>query len=297
MKSKLLLLVVGLALAVPHQSHAQASKALKWVFTLVTGAAAAESFARADEAHSVYKQKDSVIQNLKAQGIDPTDGAIYSLYFSLNGDVSSVMWADTFSKPDIFAVVQIEGQGTFLIPDIQQDYSGQPILENVIAKNATPGARILVHILDDDCLSNTIWNQILQSRIDYRVTSENWIKRFILFHGIQATTFARLNFETSGSLRLLDRNMVIDKPDYIATAEFTAPSSPDGRWLANGILHDSKNREVGKLQFAQIWRADPQLIQEAAKSHSRGIFWGVFGGVALLVGVVALFSKSQKAAT
>jgi hypothetical protein len=171
-----------------------------------------------------------------------------------------------------------------LIPDIQQDYSGQPILENVIAKNATPGARILVHILDDDCLSNEIWNKILQSRIDYRITSE-----------IQATTFARLNVETSGSLRLLDRNMVIDAPDYIATAEFTAPSSPDGRWLANGVLHDSQNREVGKLQFAQIWRADPQLVQEAAKSHSRGIFWGVFGGVALLVGGVALFSKSQKA--
>ena len=283
MKSKLLLLVVGLALAVPHQSHAQASKALKWVFTLVTGAAAAESFARADEAHSVYKQKDSVIQNLKAQGIDPTDGAIYSLYFSLSGDVSSVMWADIFSKPDIFAVVQIEGQGTFLIPDIQQDYGGQPILENVVAKNATPGARILVHILDDDCLSNEIWNKILQSRIDYRVTTD-----------IQATTFARVNVETSGSLRLLDRNMVIDPPDYIATAEFTAPSSPDGRWLANGILHDSQNREVGKLQFAQLWRADPQLVQEAAKSHSRGVFWGVFGGVALLVGVVALFSKSQK---
>jgi len=283
MKSKLLLLVVGLALAVPHQSHAQASKALKWVFTLVTGAAAAESFARADEAHSVYKQKDSVIQNLKAQGIDPTDGAIYSLYFSLNGDVSSVMWADIFSKPDIFAVVQIEGQGTFLVPDIHNEYAGQPILENIVAKNATPGARILVHILDDDSLSDAIWNSILQSRVSYRVTSE-----------ISCTTFARVNVEASGQIRLLDRNMVIDAPDYIATAEFTAPSSPDGRWLANGILRDSENRDVGKLQFAQIWRADPQLVQEAAQSHSRGIFWGVFGGVALLVGVTALFSKNQK---
>lgn len=281
MRSKLLLMILGLALTLPQQSHAQASKALKAVIGLGIGAAAAKSFERADEASSVYKNKDSVAQNLKTQGIDPTDGAIYSLYFSLNGDVSSVMWADIFSKPDVFAVVQIEGQGTFLIPNIQQDYGGQPVLETVIAKHATPGARILVQLRDDDCLSNAIWNQILQSRTDIHVTSE-----------ILATKFARVNVEASGSLRLLDRDMVIDAPDYIATAEFTAPSSPDGRWLANGVLRDSQNHEVGKLQFAQIWRADPQLVQEAAKAHSGAIFWGVLGGVVILV--AGWFLKSQK---
>lgn len=285
MKFKLLLVVLVLVLSVPHESHASKGQALKWVVTLVTGAGAAESFARADEARSVYTQKDSVVQNLKAQGIDPTDGAIFSLYFSLNGDVSSVMWADVFSKPDIFAIVQIEGQGTFLIRDIHNDYGGQPILNNVIAKNAAPGARILVHILDDDNLSDTIWNQILQSRVSYRVTSQ-----------IACTTFARVNVEASGGIRLLDRNVIIDAPEYIATAEFRVPSSPDGRWVANGVLRDTQNREVGKLQFGQIWRADPQLIPAAAQSHSRAIFWWVFGGVALLVAVSVLFSKSEKPA-
>ncbi len=286
MKSNILLIALGLALALPCESHAQKGQALKWVFTLFTGAGAAESFARADGARSVHKQKDSVVQNLKAQGIDATDGAIFSLYFSLNGDVSSVMWADIFSKPDIFAIVQIEGQGTFLIRDIHNDYGGQPILNSVIAKNALPGARILVHILDDDNLSDTIWNQILQSRVNYRVTTE-----------ISCTTFARANIETSGGIRLLDRNMVIDAPDYIATAEFRAPNSQDGRWLAHGVLRDAQNREVGKLQFGQIWRADPQLVPQVAESRSRWIFWAVFGGVALLVGLTALFSKTQRNST
>ena len=65
MKSKLVLIILGLVLAIPHEVHAIKvdPKALKCVFTLVVGAASAECLSRADQAHSVYKAKGSIIQN------------------------------------------------------------------------------------------------------------------------------------------------------------------------------------------------------------------------------------------
>lgn len=285
MNMKTLAFVLAALLVAPPFAHAGKEQALKVFITLLTGAGAAKAMEKADEAHAVYQQKDAVIQNLKSQGIDPTDGAIYSLYFSLNGDASSVYWADTLNKPDIYAVVQIEGDGTFLIPAIQNEYAGQALMNNLIHKHVSAGRRVLVHILDDDSFSDTVWNSILQSTIEYRATAE-----------VSCRQFAGANVEASGKIRLLDRNMQLDAPDYIASAEFSTPSSADGRWLANGTLYDSQKRQVGKLQFAQIWRADPTLIPSAAQAHSRSVFWYVLGGVGLLVAVVVLFSRNQKAA-
>ena len=161
--SLLLAAILALPLSASAQKARVQGQALKWIFTLVTGAAAAKAAGNADQAHAVFVQKDAIATKLKSQGLDTTDGAIYSLYFTLNGDVSSVMWADIFSKPDIFVVVQIEGDGTYIIPDIHNEYAGQPIIENLFRKAIPAGRKILVHILDDDSVSDDIWNNILQT--------------------------------------------------------------------------------------------------------------------------------------
>jgi len=282
MKAKILFTLIVISLIFVQKSNAQnAEKVLKAVMKLIVGAGAAESFKRADVANSVYKDKDAIFQSLKSQGLDPINGAIYSIYFDMNNDASSLYWADLFSRPDIFAKVQIEGQGSYLVPNIYQNYSGQPILEIILTKKIKPGSRIIVHICDDDSLSNTIWNQILQSRIDYKVTST-----------ISCYSMVRIDSQGSGSIRLLDHHAVIDAPDFIASAEFSAPDSQGERWVADGKLIDSSNRNVGSLQFAQFWMADPQLAQEIAKAHSEWIFWVVFGGVLLCVFISIFFYKN-----
>ena len=68
----------------PTELLAAPNNIVKLAITLVTGSAAAASAANASEAKAVYQEKDAVVEKLKAQGIDPTDGAIYSAYFQLH---------------------------------------------------------------------------------------------------------------------------------------------------------------------------------------------------------------------
>ncbi|MFN2542602.1 MAG: hypothetical protein ABR514_10620, partial [Chthoniobacterales bacterium] len=150
----LTLLLTTLIIQAP-EARAQSAKAAKAIITLLTGAAAAEAVSQTVGAKIDYDEARDALQK---QGINTNEMAIYSLYFTLNGDVSSMMWADIFNKPDVFAIVSIEGQGNFLIPETYEEYSGQPILLNVIAKRARPGQRIVVNIYDDDSWSNRVWN-------------------------------------------------------------------------------------------------------------------------------------------
>jgi hypothetical protein len=288
MKTITALVVALLALSQFAEAQGGKSQALKWVFTLVTGAGAAKAFGNADQAHAVFQQKDAIAARLKNQGVDPINGAVFSLYFTLNGDVSSVYWADIINKPDIYALVQIEGDGDYLVPAIQYEYAGQPIIENLFHRIVPAGRRILVHIMDDDSFSNTVWNNILQTSVSYNVTAD-----------VSCKPFLKAKVEAGGKVRLLDRNMELDAADYIATAEFTAPNTQEDRWVANGVLRDSSNREVGKLQFGQVWRSHPEVLsratEEADTAHSDFVFWCVLGGVGIVIFGKLIFSRTQNA--
>ena len=104
MKAKILFTLILIFLPFVQKSYAQnkVDKILKAVMKIAIGAGAAESFKRSDVANSVYKEKDAIFQSLKSQGLDPINGAIYSIYFSLNNDASSLYWADLFSRPRYF---------------------------------------------------------------------------------------------------------------------------------------------------------------------------------------------------
>ncbi len=285
---KAIFALIAAVLALSATGHAQnpRGQALKWAFTLVTGAGAAKALGNADQAHAIYQQKDAIAERLKRQGIDPINGAVFSIYLSLNGDVSSVYWADIINKPDIYALVQIEGDGDYLVPAIQYEYAGQPIIENLFHKSVPAGRRVLVHIMDDDSFSNTVWNNILQSSVSYSVTTD-----------ISCSPVLKAKIEAGGKIRVLDRNMELDAADYIASAEFTSPSTSEDRWVANGVLRDSSNREVGKLQFGQVWRSHPEVIQsateEADTAHSNFVFWSALGVVGIAIFGKLIFSRTQ----
>lgn len=142
--------------------------------------------------------------------------------------------------------------------------------------------------MDDDSFSNTVWNNILQSSVSYSVTAD-----------VSCKPFLKAKVEAGGKVRLLDRNMELDAADYIATAEFTAPNTREDRWVANGVLRDSSNREVGKLQFGQVWCSHPEVLARATEAadtaHSDFVFWSVLGGVALVIFGKLIFSRTQNA--
>lgn len=288
---KKIVLIVLIAACLPLQSFAQASRAvgqaLKVVITILTGAAASKAAAETTDAYQVVKQKDALLESLRSQGMTLDQPAIYSLYFSLNNDASAVKWADIIGWPDVFTLIQMQGMGESIVPAISYEYRGQPLQTTFVHTEVPAGRRILIHFLDDDTTSNEIWNNVLSTKVDFTISAQG--------KTVLSTMLIDAKLMGSGQIQLVQKNLTIDASDYIATAELTVPETPDGHWVANGKIYDGKNREVGTMQFAQIWRPlnSPaglqQIGDDRAKAHKRMVFWGgigiacaiVFGGLVL----------------
>jgi len=283
MKKIIIAIVIIMTLSSDKLLAPPANNIVKLAITLVTGAAAADSAANATEAKAIYQQKDAIVEKLKSQGIDPTDGAIYSAYFHLDKNAYAIYWERWIGWPNIFVEVEVEGQGSFVLPRIEMSYQGQQMLENLIAKNVAPGTLILIHVLDDYHLRNEIWNSVLQTRINYNISSS-----------ITAHQMLQVNADANGSLQLLGHDATIFEPVPLATAEFRVPNSTDGRWLAKANFYDNNNNSIGELQFAQIWRVPANVIIDPPIAYGKYVFWI---GLAIVFGLVflkSLFSKPTK---
>ena len=248
------------------------------IVTLLTGASAAGATKNADAANSLFNEKQSLADKLKAEGIDPANRAIYSAYFQLDKNARAIYWERLIGWPNVVLEVEIAGQGNFLIPRIDQSYQGQPVLENLIGEYAPPGTRIIVHVLDDDQFKNEVWNKILQTKINFDVSPS-----------IVANNMLRLDAHAGGTLQILDKDVEIVRPVCMATADFTVPDSADGRWLADAAFRDDNNKVVGRLQFQQMW-CNP--VSEAQRAHSNFVFWVTVACVCGLIFTKYLFSKS-----
>ena len=97
--------------------------------------------------------------------------------------------------------------------------------------------------------------------------------------------------QADGALQGLDRDVAIFPPGYLATAEFRVPESSDGSWLAEADFLDAQHQTVGKLQFAQIWKANPAIVPERSAASSKFIFWAAIAVVLILVFGKQLLSK------
>lgn len=259
---------------------ANRGKALQTVVKLLTGAGAAESLRRSAHNYEEYQAEKSVLARLQAKGVDGSKCAIYSVYFK----TSAGYWSDFWTKPDLFFYVDIEGVGSFLVPQIHNDYAGTPILDRVLAAEVAPGTRIVVRVLDDDTSSDEIWNNILKTRVNLEATA-----------ALQVTTFIPVRLSASGQLQLLEHNVTIDAPDYVATAEFRVPQTSDGVWVADGQLWEPDGTAVGAIQMASMWSARQELTQQTSKTSSlfsSTIFWLVVGGCLLLWFLKSVFSPS-----
>ncbi len=263
-----------------HVIAGPANGPAKLIVTLLTGAAAAGAARNADAANAIFKEKEIIVDKLRAEGIDPANRAIYSAYLQLDKNASAIYWERWVGWPNVVLEVEIGGQGSFLIPRIEMKYQGQPILENLIGEYAAPGTRVVIHVLDDKQFQNAVWNSILKAKINLNVSA-----------GVVANKLLKLNAQADGSFQILDKDMRILQPICMATAEFVVPESRDGRWLAEAVFRDTDNNTVGRLQFAQMW--DNPII-EAREAHSNYVFWIVVTGAMGLIFIKFLFSRQTK---
>lgn len=229
------------------------------------------------ETGEELKDMDAVLLQLKDQHADDGDNAIFSVLYHLNGDSSAVKWADIVGDPDVFVVVEIEGVGRYVIPEISEEYKGMAVLHTFVAHHALPGQRVAVYVMDDDSLSNEVWNSIARTRVDFRV------------EGIKKSISRALTVKATatGSIQLIDRPVSIDSHDCIASAVFSVPDYVDGKWWGRVQLLDEKNRDIGELEFKQLgqvpWERYQQILRDRRKTKALLISSSVLAACGLLV--------------
>lgn len=247
---------------------------------ILTSVAAAASLRNSAHALHDFQRERALLDDLRSRGQDRSDDCIYSAYFKVNGG----KWSDLFSDPDLFFYVDIEGQGSFLVPQIHWNYVGGPILDRVLARDTRPGARVVVRVLDDDSWTDEVWNNILQTKLTIDLSPEVKINRFV---SIRPWT-------VGGQIQLLDRNIVLDAPDPVATAEFVVPEAAGGFWAADATLYDGSGNDVGNVQFACVQSAKGEWQEHASAASGwlgSAIFWLVLGTCLLIWFVKQVFSK------
>ncbi len=199
--------------------------------------------------------------------------ALYSIDFDLDPKKNAIYWADYIGKPDVYVVIEIEGYGSVLVPSLQSGYTGGRILKTVAAGNVKPGSKIRLYFLDDDMLSDSIWNSILQTKVEFFIGAEGVN---VEQTSDKITQGLRVGASAGGKISLLDHKVEIDQPDLLADANFNAPQ--DKTWKLNADIFDSKSDKVGTLSFSKI---------DEVEIPKYGIFGSIFFyGAALVFGLI-----------
>ena len=151
--------------------------------------------------------------------------AMYSLDVTLDGDAISGLFGLT--HPNIYFVIDIQGQDKYILPDIEYSFKGGRILKSFLAKNYKPGSNIQITIYDSDATSNAIFNNLLRTKI----TAEG---------GISTNGAVPIKAEAavSGNIQLIKdgQTLVLDAPEIISSVIGTAPKEKDKFFEAKGKL-------------------------------------------------------------
>ena len=168
----------------------------------------------------------------------------YSLQFDLNNDASSIYWADVFSKPDVFPVLQVAGIGNYLVPDIARNYAGGKLNWTFKIPQIPAGRDISVVIYDDDSSSNHIWQNILKTRWAVTVTGEV---------PLQLTAGIPIRGAASGQLQLVTQPITIDAAEQLSVYSISTPRIYfGGDWDSIGDLLDGSRRVVGHVKLSLL---------------------------------------------
>lgn len=231
----------------------QVLKNYKTLTVVITGAAASLISAKAAEEiqeKTVEQVKYTKIKEFKGY---ENKACIFSIRYAFDTSKGDVYWSDWFSKPDVFVVVIIEGDGPFLIPNIWNNYKGGEILASVMTSNPNPNSKIGVYLFDDDSFSNKIWNRILQHKISWglNIDAEAMYSAELQQKGLKAEAMSgvKANFTAKGDLQILNSDIEIDGADLLASA--IIPSSTNATWSKIGQVQDAHGNVVGQFELSK----------------------------------------------
>lgn len=91
----------------------------------------------------------------------PPGESLYSVSFAFNKS----SWADWFSDPDVFVVIEREGGPSILLPEIRYNWDGSLMILAFRCPTLPANGRCVIRLMDDDGTSNEVWNSILGSRL------------------------------------------------------------------------------------------------------------------------------------
>jgi hypothetical protein len=271
MKSKVIFICLAtmLALIISNQTISSPKVEIGKKIVKFGGAlmATATSFAHAGNELEEWIDKKFDVKRLKQY--EGYDGKVakYSLDVDLDGDAVSEFFG--FIHPDIYFVIDIEGQGKFILPDVEYSFKGGQIMRSFLANNYKPGSKIKIDILDSDETSNAMLNNFLRTK----VTANG---------EINVNDAVRLSSSASIQLVQDGQTLVLNAPDTIYSGTVFTPK--EGAFFeAKGEISDGE-RKIGSIKIKKEWE------EKVSKSIFSSVFYLIIS-LGLLVGLITYFYK------
>lgn len=229
----LLIALLAVAVISPFRASANPVKVLQAVGKVVSNPKLWKWLAAFGGSAATLKAMDSYLKEGEA---------VYAVGIDLNNDASSVKWADLFSKPDIFPVMMAAGMGTYIVPEICQEYAGGKVIWTFKIPRIPDGTDVALFIIDDDSSSDQVWKQIAANKWNVRIDTH-----------INLLQAWNCSFHSNGSIQLDVSNITIDSSDIVASYSVKTPKwYLGGEWNTEGDLKDSRGRIVGHIGLSQL---------------------------------------------
>jgi hypothetical protein len=205
------------------------------------------------------------------QGTVAPGQSVYSVAMSFD----QTSWADWWSKPDVYLVVECEGVQTVLIPEIDYNWDGSRKVYTFRCPTLPAGARGALKLFDDDSASNAIWKNILATPVQWSVTGTNHASLGLPGSGVDCLD---VTMAASGVLQVLDseqkKTFQLDPPDLVAVAEFTVPSpTVTGPWTMAGKFSNGGN-PLGKVELKH-WNTNALSSRWQFFTRPWFLFWAI----------------------
>ena len=294
-------LVAIVMVAAPSSSEANLGGLARMVNSIKTGAnasmvitggtavAAAYSSSNAVEAKYARELSSGELDRLRSSGVDTRGDAFFSLYMRFDGGKAEMFWSDWFSKPDMMTIVDVEGQGTYLLPNIRTNYDANvPILERIVGKSVPPGTRIIVAVFDCDDGTNQILNHWLKTPVSLDGSAKVY---FPIPVGIGSVSGG-----VGANISILGSDVVFNNSELIGVIEMEAPrANQSGQWRASGNFITNQGEKLGEYSFSQFWSAKgrQELVADVQTHGGRQVFWWVIAGALGLYFISRLFAPSK----
>lgn len=172
---------------------------------------------------------------------------IYSLDVTLDPGAGAVFWSRWFGRPNLTALVQVEGAGEYWIPQVYPAYRGGPLLWSFAAPKIPAGRKLNVVIFDDKTDENAALNALMRTKMYPSLAGR-----------VSVAGLVQVNLTADTSFQILSG----DQPDLplinfnpICSYTVTCPDpwfNFDNRWSTEGTFFDFSNKPIGQITFKQL---------------------------------------------